>query len=42
LTLTFTVPNGALLDGWVLDLVAEGLFWFSAQGTVPCPVPCLP
>lgn len=41
LTLTFTMPDGAPLDGWVLDLVAEGLFWFSARGTVPCPVPCL-
>ncbi len=41
LTLAFTVPDDALLDGWVLDLVAEGLFWFSARGTVPCPVPCL-
>ena len=41
LTLAFTVPDGAPLDGWVLDLVAEGLFWFSTRGTVPCPVPCL-
>ncbi|MSQ76292.1 MAG: class I SAM-dependent methyltransferase [Rhodoferax sp.] len=41
LTLAFTLPDGAPLDGWVLDLVAEGLFWFSARGTVPCPVPCL-
>jgi len=41
LTLAFTLPDGAPLDGWVLDLVAEGLFWFSARGTVPCPVPRL-
>ena len=42
LTLAFTLPSDAQLDGWALDLVAEGLFWFSGRGTVPCPVHCLP
>lgn len=41
LTLNFGLPEDVALDGWVLDLVAEGLFWFSHRGTVACPVPRL-
>jgi len=36
----FTLPAGAPLDNWELDLVAEGLFWFSSRGIQVCPVNC--
>ena len=39
LQLAFTLPAGASLDGWELDAIAEGVFWFSSRGVAPCPVP---
>jgi len=40
-TMTFSLPPGAGLDGWELDVVAEGLFWFSTKSMQTCAVPVL-
>ena len=40
-TMTFSLPPGAVLDGWELDVVAEGLFWFSSKSMQTCAVPVL-
>jgi SAM-dependent methyltransferase len=37
----FSLPPGASLDGWVVDAVAEGLFWFSTVGVPSCPIECI-
>jgi SAM-dependent methyltransferase len=38
LELDFYLPEGFERDRWYLDLVNEGLFWFSERGTDPAPV----
>lgn len=38
LKLAFTLPPNASLDGWELDAIAEGIFWFSDRGIAPCPI----
>lgn len=40
LTFNFTLPKDKSWEGWELDLVSEGIFWFSTRGTEPCPVYC--
>lgn len=40
-TMTFSLPPGSVLDGWELDVVAEGLFWFSSKSMQTCAVPVL-
>ena len=37
--LVFFLPSDVPHDGWELDGVAEGLFWFSTNGSPPCRVP---
>ena len=37
--LFYTLPKGVELDNWVLDLVSEGVFWFSTRNIKSCPVP---
>jgi SAM-dependent methyltransferase len=32
MTMQFTLPDEAPVDGWQLDAVAEGLYWFSSRG----------
>lgn len=39
--LVFSLPSEASLEGWALDGVVEGLFWISARGGAPCPLPCV-
>jgi SAM-dependent methyltransferase len=39
--LTYTLPPCVSLENWELDMVAEGVFWFSCRGIHSCPVPCL-
>jgi SAM-dependent methyltransferase len=36
--LVYRLPPGTLGDTWTLDLVNEGLFWFSTRGTAPLAV----
>jgi SAM-dependent methyltransferase len=42
MTLSYNIPLNAVLNGWKLDLVCEGLFWLSSQGIPTLPIPCLP
>jgi SAM-dependent methyltransferase len=42
LRLNYTLPPDVDLQEWVLDLVAEEVFWFSCRGAVPLPVPAAP
>lgn len=39
--LLYTLPAGIELDNWALDLVSEGVFWFSSRNIKSCHVPCL-
>ncbi len=41
MSLHFTMPTNATLDGWQLDLIAEEAFWFSSRGVKSCPIPVL-
>ena len=41
LSVVLQLPDDAPLDGWELDLLSEGEFWFSSRGTQPCPVPII-
>lgn len=38
LSLTFQLPEGSFDGPWLLDLVSEGLFWFSRHGSRPAAV----
>jgi 2-polyprenyl-3-methyl-5-hydroxy-6-metoxy-1,4-benzoquinol methylase len=38
MTLKFTLPAAASLENWELDMIAEGVFWFSTRGIPGCPV----
>jgi len=35
---TFTLPQNAMLENWMLDLVSEGVFWFSGRQVKSCPI----
>jgi ubiquinone/menaquinone biosynthesis C-methylase UbiE len=39
--LFYSLPAGTESDNWVLDLVSEGVFWFSTRNIKSCSVPCL-
>jgi len=41
MNLAFTLPPDAVLENWELDLVAEGLFWFSGRTIPACPLVCV-
>jgi len=38
LNLTFSLPAGSCEGPWLLDLVNEGMFWFSSRGSRPAAV----
>lgn len=39
--LVFRLPNNVALENWELDVVSEGVFWFSLRGIKSCQIPCL-
>jgi len=41
MTMLFTLPDDAPVDGWELDAIAEGLYWFSSRGIAALAVPTL-
>lgn len=36
--LVFSLPPDAPVDGWELDAIAEGLYWFSSRGVAALPI----
>jgi SAM-dependent methyltransferase len=40
-SISYTLPIDVELTGWELDIVAEGVFWFSTRNIKSCPVPCI-